>query len=67
MYSDTKLTVKGATDANTPANRRLGDLNPMEDAPDQDSAKDPATKMLKRDFACSSNPGYIVSLWTCHN
>ena len=36
---DTKLTAKNATDASKLQIRRLGDPDPMDDAPDQDSAK----------------------------
>jgi len=38
MRSDMKLAVKNATDANHLQIRCLRDPNPMEDAPDQDSA-----------------------------
>jgi len=41
MQSDTKLTVKDATDAKPPRIRRIRNLNPMGDVPDQDSAKNP--------------------------
>ena len=37
--------------------RRLGEPSPMDDAPDQDSAKIQETKKLKLYFAYPSNPG----------
>jgi len=38
--------------------RRLGELNPMDDAPDQDSAQVP--EKIKRYFAYPSNPGINI-------
>ena len=39
MHSNTKLTVKDATDAKTLQIQHLRDPNPIEDVPDQDSAE----------------------------
>jgi len=39
MYSDTQLTVEDAAGTNKPANSKLGDLNAMEDVPDQEVRK----------------------------
>ena len=46
MDLGTKLTVKNATDAKHRQILRLGDPNPMDDVPDQDSAKIPETKKV---------------------
>jgi len=45
MRSDTKLTAKDATDAKHSPIRRLRDPNPMENVPDQDSAKSQENKL----------------------
>ena len=45
MDSGTKQTTKDATDAKTLAIRLFSDTNPMEDIPDQDSAKNPRNEI----------------------
>jgi len=65
MHLDAKLTAKDATDANTLLIRRLRDLNPMEDVPDQDSAKS-LGKKFRLYFAYSSNPGGLAPKYHKH-
>jgi len=50
MHSDMKLTVKGATDTKHRLLLCLCDPNPMEDFPDQVSAKSPIVNIIAPAF-----------------